>query len=325
MKTTIIVPIYKAERYIERCVRSIMNQNYKDIEIILVNDGSPDNSADIINYLANLDSRIIVVNQSNRGVSAARNAGLKQATGEWITFVDSDDWIEPDYVSNLLKTVNRHNCDMAMGRFFWSVNNNESADNDYRIKSVDAQKMIYNGEIFVAVWNKLFKTEIIRNNGVLFNEDIWYGEGMLFNIQYLQYVDYVAITEKSIYHQTFNPNSAMRAFNLKSNYCGIKSMNLQKSLLTDKDVIKEWEYHKYKFNRSIIDGLIRSNQLSENIVDYKRCIYNLRKNIWIPLKTERRIKQKLIWILYFICPRQISKIAAKRFRTKMIKSISGAT
>ena len=102
---SIIVPVYNVEKFIEKCVKSLMNQSHKDIENILVDDGSPDQSPKIIDRIAIEDQRVHVINQQNKDVSAARNAGLQCATGEYVMFVDGDDWVDSDYVSYFLTLV----------------------------------------------------------------------------------------------------------------------------------------------------------------------------------------------------------------------------
>lgn len=99
---SVIVPVYKVEKFLNRCVSSIVSQSYRNLEIILVDDGSPDSCPDLCNQWSAKDKRIRVIHQTNRGLSAARNAGLDVATGHYIAFVDSDDWIETDYVGELL-------------------------------------------------------------------------------------------------------------------------------------------------------------------------------------------------------------------------------
>ena len=103
-----------------------------------------------------------------------------------------------------------------------------SSDKEYVVEAEKAIEWIYLGDIFVAVWNKIYKMSFLRDNDILFDEKIWYGEGMLFNIDCLQFIDRVAVGEKCVYHQVNNPNSAMRKFNVDSNLCGIKSLEIQK-------------------------------------------------------------------------------------------------
>lgn len=110
---SVIVPVYKVEPYLHRCVDSIRNQTYKNLQIILVDDGSPDNCGKICDEYAELDARIIVVHQENRGLSGARNTGLRYAKGEYVAFVDSDDWIAPTMYETLVRMIERNDLDMA--------------------------------------------------------------------------------------------------------------------------------------------------------------------------------------------------------------------
>lgn len=117
----------------------------------------------------------------------------------------------------------------------------------------------------MAVWNKIFTRGVLVDNNILFEPQIWYGEGMLLYIQYLQYVDEVSVGEKFVSHQRYNMDSATRKFSLESNLCGIKSLDAQKSLWEKKspEIEREWEFHKYRFNKSIVCGLLRSGWESE--------------------------------------------------------------
>ena len=144
---------------------------------------------------------------------------------------------------------------------------------------------------------------------------------MLFNIEYLQNVEKVAVGEKTVYHQTFNPDSAMRSFNLSSNYCGIRSLEIQKEIWKKKTkkIERAWEYHYYRFNRTIIDGLVRSNLIGDNKSVFNNCVYNIRKNIWIALSNEKKPKKILSWILYCLMPLKMAKRSAKKFKRTVEK------
>ncbi|WP_215509232.1 glycosyltransferase family 2 protein [Limosilactobacillus fermentum] len=321
---SIVVPVYNVSRYIEHCVASLMSQEYEQIEIILVDDGSTDNSGSIIDGFSKKDSRVKSIHKTNGGVSAARNTGIDAANGEYVMFVDGDDWVEPDYVSYFVNLVIRNKASIGMGTEYFTWKN---VENNYKIKEeiISAEKAIediYNDKIFVAVWNKIYKKSLL--NKVTFSTDIWYGEGMLFNVEFLQLVDTVVIGNKEVYHQTFNPNSAMRNFNLENNYCGIASMWLQRSKWkkSNRRIEEEWNYHRYRFNRTILDGIVRTGQVQENKSVYKDCVRNIRKDIYMPLKREKSIKQKLIWMAYYFCPMTTSKLMAKRF-TKIVKKFGG--
>lgn len=319
---SIIVPIYNVEKYIEKCVKSLIEQDYKNIEILLINDGSTDNSKYIIEELGKKDRRITVINKENKGVSSARNDGLKIAQGEYVMFVDGDDWVDRDYVSYYLSIVSNTKCIIGMGMNHYDQNNKKGNEKYYSLSAKKTIELIYLEKIFVAVWNKIYSTNFLKEHEIYFRDDIWYGEGMLFNIECLQYIDRVAIGKKLVYHQTFNPNSAMRNFNLESNYCGIRSLELQKMMWKKKTLGIEnaWKYNKYRFNISIIDGLIRTNMIndnSENKEIYKNCLCEMRRRFYIPLVARCRLKNKVSCILYCLFP----KAMIRRHTHKYIQAV----
>lgn len=153
---SVVVPVYNVENYIEKCVNSLMNQTYKNIEIILVDDGSPDRSSTIIDGLAKMDQRIHVIHQKNKGVSAARNAGLERSTGDYIMFVDGDDWVDSDYVSYFLELVKETGTLIGMNKNNYSASRLKTTEKKYTVEAEKAIEWIYSDEIFVAVWNKIY-------------------------------------------------------------------------------------------------------------------------------------------------------------------------
>lgn len=311
-KVSVIVPVYNVEKYIKRCVKSLISQDYSNIEIILVDDGSPDKSSTIIDDLATLDARIVVIHKENGGVSSARNAGLDASHGDYIMFVDGDDWVDNNYVSCFLDMAETSDCQIVYNKNNYGDGLNQANKNVY--SSVDAEKAmewIYTGEIFVAVWNKIYEARLLKENKIRFNENIWYGEGMLFNIQCLQVVDYIGVAERNVYHQTYNPDSAMRSFNLRSSYCGLSSMYLQRAIWKKKSKAIEaaWKYHCYRYNRSIISGIGTSDMMDQYGDVFKECVRNLRKDIALPLKYETRIRAKIGWILCAFFPKYMVRRA----------------
>ena len=150
-----------------------MNQDYNNIEIILVDDGSPDKSGEIIDNLALKDNRIVVIHKENGGVSSARNAGLKVATGEYVTFVDGDDWVDKDYITYFVNLLEVSRCDIAMNKSNYTETNNFSSDEYSIVKAEKAIEWIYLGDIFVAVWNKMYRKILFDDNKIFFNNDIW--------------------------------------------------------------------------------------------------------------------------------------------------------
>lgn len=318
---SIIVPVYNIEKYIGRCVNSIIEQEHKNIEIILIDDGSSDGSGDIIDGFAQKDHRINVIHKKNEGVSCARNKGLEIAKGEYILFIDGDDYIDRDYTSYFLKLAIDNKCDIAMGlnRYIKENEIQIKEDTPYVLESIRVMEKIYTERINVAVWNKIYNRSFLCKNNIRFNNEIWYGEGMLFNIKCLQYTDKVAIGERKVYHQVYRPNSAMRNFNLESSYCGIRSLELQKKLWTkaDKRLEDSWSFHYRCFSFVILTGLIKTGTEKLHPEEYKKCIRDMHKDIFAPLRVDIALKRKIVYLAAAICP----VLVAKRFVNKEMRMI----
>ena len=172
-KVSVIVPVYNVEKYIKKCVESLINQEYRNFEIILINDGSVDNSGMIIDEMSLRDDRIKVIHQKNQGVSAARNVGISFSKGEYITFVDGDDWVDKDYISYFVSLMEKYGCPVAMNKNNHTEIQKLSNNNSYLISAESAIKSIYMGDIFVAVWNKM----VWRRNAVQYRMLTIYGYG----------------------------------------------------------------------------------------------------------------------------------------------------
>ena len=311
---SIIVPVYNVQKYIKKCVNSLLSQDYKNIEIILVDDGSPDQCGTIIDTLKAKDSRISVIHQQNQGVSAARNAGLDTANGQYVMFVDGDDWVDSNYVSYFLRLVKGGTFDIAFNLNAHSAVMKSAESKEHFESTEECIAGIYSGRIDVAVWNKIYKRELICSHKIKFDTEIWYGEGMLFNIEILQWTEKVNMGYQSVYHQTFNPDSAMRKFNLESNLCGLRSLEIQRKKWKKRTtkIEKQWKYHKYKFYQSILNGIVRANAEKEYPDELKKAISGLRHDIIIPLTSESNFLSILNWLCYFVMPMTMAKRAARK-------------
>ena len=183
---SIIVPIYNAEKTLDRCVKSLQTQTYKSIEIILVNDGSNDNSISLCQSYANTDNRIAVIDKPNGGVSSARNAGLNIANGKFVMFCDSDDWVESEWCERLLEKHCKDNM-VICGTFI------EGAQSvlPYMVYS-NKEKLLSKKEtveldnfVLNSLWNKIYDANVISSNSLSFDSRLTNGEDLLFNLQYL--------------------------------------------------------------------------------------------------------------------------------------------
>ena len=175
-KISVIVPVYKTEGLLDRCVESIVGQTYKNLEIILVDDGSPDNCPAMCDGWAEKDSRIRVIHKENGGVSSARNAALDIATGDYIGFVDSDDWIEPEMYLSLIQKISESGKNIALCSYYAVEISGERyecrcvADKEVLDKE-DYFRFIVLGGDGGYIWNRLYRADIVKE--VRFDEDIW--------------------------------------------------------------------------------------------------------------------------------------------------------
>lgn len=220
---SIIVPIYKVELYLEKCLESILNQTYKNIEIILVDDESPDNCGVICDRYKEIDERIRVIHKKNGGLSDARNAGLKISKGKYILFVDSDDYLQIDLLENVYKYIVANDLDLVCFNYSTVNENYEKGEScildiEDRIYSLNSDiefkkyliKNIYSYKDGVEAWNKLYKASIIKDNELKFtyNNEI-FAEDLLFNLSYLIHVKSVGTISNSYYNYLLRESSIM--------------------------------------------------------------------------------------------------------------------
>lgn len=200
---SIIIPIYNSEKYIKRCVSSVIDQSYDKLEILLVDDGSTDNSLNICEAFAAKDNRIKVISQNNGGVSKARNTGLRLVKGEYVMFLDSDDYMLPDMCKTMLDVLHSKQADCVICGIqepedgLWCPQRNI----DYSTLEDFKRDFIYqlNTELLSPCWNKIFKKQLITN---LFNEEISFGEDLIFDLEYLNNCSRLSfITTPLVYHE----------------------------------------------------------------------------------------------------------------------------
>lgn len=204
---SIIVPVYNAEDTISRCIDSILNQDYTDFELLLVNDGSKDASGSICDKYAARDSRIHVIHKENTGVSDSRNLALDRACGTYLQFLDSDDWITPNATGLLVQAAERFHCDLVISDFYRVVGERVSHKGDIEDDCVMtreefASHMIENPADFYygVLWNKLFRREIIEQHYLRMDSDISWCEDFMFNLEYIRHADVFYALQVPIYY-----------------------------------------------------------------------------------------------------------------------------
>lgn len=219
-KISVIVPVYNVENYLRRCVDSIINQTYKNLEIILVDDGSPDNCPVICDEYAQKDSRIKVIHKENGGLSSARNCGMDMATGEYIGFVDGDDWIESDMYKFLIENAEKYNSEISIcGSYF----NYQDGTQEYRgdnkkkliIDKTESLQITVGAGFNISVCNKIIKTQFLKSER--FDDEFFGVEDWEYNYRILKNSEAVAIICDDIpkYHYFMRENSITHVWNEK--------------------------------------------------------------------------------------------------------------
>lgn len=208
---SVIVPVYNVESYISNCIESILGQTFLDLEILLIDDGSTDRSGIICDLYAS-DDRVKVFHRENHGVSASRNYGMRKAKGEYITFVDSDDWLEPDYLKCLWDGIVK-GADVSCCNCFVNQDSDQKIRREYPSMMLTKDRALdcYSVYYFTVVWGKLYKKDVV--GGIKFAEDLFYSEDTLFYTEVLFRSNLIYFDNKPLYHYRDNPSGAMRNFN----------------------------------------------------------------------------------------------------------------
>lgn len=328
-KVSVVVPIYKVEKYLSRCIESITNQSYTNLEIILVNDGSPDRCGDICEEYALQDSRIKVIHKVNGGVSTARNTGIDVCNGKYIAFIDADDTIEKTYVEKLVSTIENNRLDIVSCGYidqskYGNIKLNDFYNEDIRLEKKEFINRIFNG-VGGTVWGKIFKRNIIIDNNIRMNSNIFMCEDMIFVLEYAIKCERYGVINENLYnYNRLNEDSISSKINL----CYYN--NLIKVIEEIEDILR-----KNEFEDEYIDNILSKRIKDTSIVfllmqhDKKHNYSNTKKieNIKTILKNDyykqyegsligNSVKDKVILFLM-----KANKIKMINFYTKLLYSV----
>lgn len=267
-KVSVIVPVYKVEKYLVACVDSICKQTYTNLEIILVDDGSPDMCGKMCDELREKDNRIVVIHKNNEGLGKARNSGLDAATGDFICFVDSDDWLIDTAIERWVNAINRYDADIVMCNY---DKTNDSGECLYKYRIIEEEiafaEDLVEKEIFwqmigkssdikedytvnMCVWTNIYKREIIEKNKIRFlSEREYLSEDICFNLQYLLECRTAVMIPESLYRYRYNPES------LTNHYKGDeykKACRLYEKVQFWADHAQQKQYKEYRVERFFI-------------------------------------------------------------------------
>ena len=315
-KISVIIPIYNVEKYLKRCIESVMNQTYSNLEIILVDDGSPDNCGKICDEYQEKDSRIKVIHKKNGGLSDARNAGIKIATGEIISYIDSDDYIDKDMYEYMLSEMIREDADIVI-----CGTKIDYDDGTTRIKNSESRKVLNTKDALIelnsfksfdmAVWNKLYKREIIDGISFPIGKK---SEDYFVMYQYFDRAKKILILPEAKYHYIQRANSISRGKNVTHDY--IEGSKQQKAFFDKKypeiSFVGNTAYafsYIATYNRYLKNKLQLPQNLKKQFKnEVKKYINDIRRNPYI---TKAKKMQAIIFshniLLYNILIKLIKK------------------
>ena len=300
VKFSVIVPVYNVEKYIARCLESLVCQTYSNIEIIVVNDGSTDNSEDIILSFANQDRRVKIISQQNGGLSVARNTGLAIASGNYISFVDGDDWVERDMYEQLAEhlrlykekpdfTCFRLQFDNELLRKYVIYGHNFQYEEIHGWKKILTDTFLVKN-ITTSAWSKIYSYEFLKDNKLRFEPGI-VNEDTLFSIEAASCAEYVTFLNKVLYHAVERSNSISRSSQERLFRDMHKALSLAMQRLKENGKFSDFKLlYKKRYIRSMLYNLLQAAQRL-SYVEYKKVaricfnetlflsynVYNIRK------------------------------------------------
>ena len=279
-KISIIIPVYNVEKYLSKCLDSVINQIYKNLEIILIDDGSPDNCGKICDEYAKKDSRIKVIHKENGGVSSARNIGLDIATGDYIGFIDSDDYIELDMFECLVNSIIKYNLDICECNFIIEEKNNISyvkCKYENILENRDVIKNFLSDNIRPETCNKLYKKELFDN--IRFDTNIILGEDAFINYQIMKRASKIYNINQYKYHYVKREGSAMNSSITKKSLGNIDT--IETMIENEKNDIELYNICIYRYLRTCFTKLNlmvlnnsyeNFNYVREKVLKYKKYI-----------------------------------------------------
>lgn len=329
-KVSVIVPIYNVEKYLDRCMESLLNQTLKDIEIIMVDDGSPDNCPEMCDEYARKDSRVKVIHKKNAGLGLARNSGLEVATGEYVSFVDSDDFTDVDAYRSLYENAQKRNADVVYAGFLMQHSDNTESecfvlDKEWKGKEINTflKSLIYDSlpdkeKIWMSVWNAIYKRKVIENNNIRFlSEREYLSEDVVFHTMLLPLCRKVVCIPKTFYHYCYNGTSLTHCnFKLEKIACNFRlyeklKETIKKNNLNELEVAVSLFFVNYT-RGIILKGILFSSmnfmekrKLCKQIYDYSgwKYVFEILRGRVIPVKEKIGIfiiKNKVFYLNYLL-------------------------
>ena len=294
-KVSVIVPVYNVEKYLDRCMQSLLNQTLKDIEIIMVDDESPDNCPKMCDDYAKKDSRVKVIHKKNAGLGLARNSGLEVATGEYVAFVDSDDFTDVDAYRSLYENAQKRNADVVYAGFLMQHSDNTESEcfvlnKEWKGKEINTflKSLIYDSlpdkeKIWMSVWNAIYKRKVIENNNIRFlSEREYLSEDVVFHTMLLPLCRKVVCIPKTFYHYCYNGTSLTHCnFKLEKIACNFRLYEKLKETIK-KNNLNSYDEAVDRENEIINNAKVILKEYADKInglsSEYEKFIENVKKD-----------------------------------------------
>lgn len=327
-KVSIVVAIYKSELFLDKLIQSLISQTYSNIEIILVNDGSPDNSGIICDEYSVKDDRIAVVHKKNGGTCETRNVGMDFATGDYLMFVDGDDWLADDCVEYLLNLALSTDSEMSLtDRIFTTRDQIQSTNTNIEIWSPEqAVVSIIYPRFPIGPWNKLYKMSMLKNNHIRFDVP-WSGEGLYFSSMAAACSNQVCVGHRKVYnYRQNNPESGLTRYNViiaQNALWNIKNIRKVIKLKTPR-IIHAIDWHIWKNYNFLLRLIIATGSVRSHLFDFLECMLMIR--LYLPkavIGTEFSKAEKISFIKRSIRPihyaKELTRYQQEELKKDMLK------
>lgn len=321
---SIIVPAYRVEEYLAKCLESIITQTYEVLEILVIDDGSPDKSGEIADEFTLKDARVRVIHTVNGGVSVARNFGIETAKGEYIAFVDSDDILAPDFIEYMLSIANKTGAYFSMSRNCYKAWNEAQIDQD-EIESFSpemaAAELLY-PHIDIGCWNKLFKREFLIANNIRFPVKFFMGEGLNFIVHAAHLSNCVGVGNRRVYYyRKDNINSATTKLSVVKFINALEAIeNIQNCIpITTRDFNTALRFHRYLTTFYAFDAILRMGAKESYPNEYKKWLYLIKNSALEMMAARVSLYMKLKILIYSTSPYHI--LTTKHFFGKIKRRI----
>ncbi len=299
MKVSVIIAAYNVEDYIERCINSVINQSINDIEIIIVNDGSTDNTLEVISRISKRDNRISIINQKNQGVMKARCNGYIKAIGEYILFVDGDDWLREDALELLYNKSKKSNCDILCYKFIYIDEEGEERkshiNNDFitfnMIQNDEFLKGIMLFKVIPSIWSKFIRKKFIDDNSIELYNDLKYAEDIVVSCILGMYNPDVYMLDDYLYYYYQRRDSVTKVIDYKILDIE-KAVNKVKIELNKRNIYYDYK-EEFEYLSFIQNYFERLNLITNFENKYSKTIYKIWKKYRININDNKYINNKI--------------------------------